>query len=92
MPRPRVARTPRRRLALGLLIANQLLAGVGVASAISIAAILVADLTGVTALGGLSQSASVLGSAAAAVPLARLAVRSGRQTVPRRSGILRRRG
>jgi hypothetical protein len=78
MPRPRVARTPRRRLALGLLIANQLLAGVGVASAISIAAILVADLTGVTALGGLSQSASVLGSAAAAVPLARLAVRSGR--------------
>jgi MFS family permease len=78
LPRPTAARTPRRRLALGLLIVNQLLAGVGVASAISIAAILVADLTGVTALGGLSQSASVLGSAVAAVPLARLAVRSGR--------------
>ena len=78
MPRPTAARTPRRRLALGLLIVNQLLAGVGVASAISIAAILVADLTGVTALGGLSQSASVLGSAVAAVPLAQLAVRSGR--------------
>ena len=78
MPQAHAARTPRRGLALGLLIVNQLLAGVGVASGLALAAILVADLTDVPALGGLSQSASVLGAAIAAVPLARLAVRSGR--------------
>lgn len=71
---------PRRggRLQLGLLILNQLLAGVGVATGMALAAILVTDLTGTEALGGLSQSSSVLGAAIAAVPLARLAVRSGR--------------
>ncbi|MBM7503174.1 MFS transporter [Agromyces aurantiacus] len=73
-------RAPRRggRLQLGLLILNQLLAGVGVATGMALAAILVTDLTGVEAMGGLSQSSSVLGAAIAAVPLARLAVRSGR--------------
>lgn len=77
MARPAV---PRRggRLQLGLLILNQLLAGVGVATGMALAAILVTDLTGTEALGGLSQSSSVLGAAIAAVPLARLAVRSGR--------------
>ena len=78
MPQQHAARTPRRGLALGLLIVNQLLAGVGVASGLALAAILVADLTDVPALGGLSQSARVLGAAIAAIPLARLAVRSGR--------------
>lgn len=71
-------RMSRRGLSLAVLIVNQLLAGVGVASGIAVAAILVADLTDVTALGGLAQSSSVLGAAIAAVPLARLAVRSGR--------------
>lgn len=68
----------RRGLSLAVLIVNQLLAGVGVASGMALAAILVADLTEVTALGGLAQSSSVLGAAIAAVPLARLAVRAGR--------------
>ncbi len=77
MPRREPARG-RRGLQLGLLIVNQLLAGIGVATGMTLAAILVADLTGVTALGGLSQSASVLGAAIAAIPLARLAVHSGR--------------
>jgi MFS family permease len=71
-------RTPHRGLSLAVLIVNQLLAGVGVASGIAVAAILVADLTGANALGGLAQSASVLGAAIAAIPLARLAVRAGR--------------
>ena len=62
-------------LQLGLLILNQLLAGIGVATGMTLAAILVTDLTGVEALGGLSQSAAVLGAAASAVPLAKLAVR-----------------
>jgi MFS family permease len=77
MPR-RTAAPPRRGLSLGVLIVNQLLAGVGVASGMALAAILVADLTGVVAMGGLAQSSSVLGAALAAIPLARLAVRSGR--------------
>ncbi|MCP2370092.1 MFS family permease [Agromyces terreus] len=75
---PRPAREPRRGLALGILIVNQLLAGVGVASGMALAAILVADLTGVVAMGGLAQSSSVLGAAIVAIPLAKLAVRSGR--------------
>ncbi|WP_248305587.1 MFS transporter [Agromyces sp. H66] len=75
---PRTERMPRRGVSLTVLIVNQLLAGVGVASGMALAAILVADLTEVTAMGGLAQSASVLGAALAAVPLARLAVRAGR--------------
>ncbi|KRE31407.1 hypothetical protein ASG80_02885 [Agromyces sp. Soil535] len=69
---------PRRGLSLAVLIVNQLLAGVGVATGMVLAAILTADLTGVVAMGGLAQSSSVLGAALVAVPLARLAVRSGR--------------
>ncbi|MCD2443577.1 MFS transporter [Agromyces sp. SYSU K20354] len=71
-------RIPRRGLSLTILIVNQLLAGIGVASGIAVAALLVDELTGVVALAGLAQSASVLGAALAAIPLARLAVRAGR--------------
>ncbi|WP_067881078.1 MFS transporter [Agromyces aureus] len=80
MPRAIADRTRHRSrgLALSVLIANQLLAGIGVATGMALAAILVADLTGVVAMGGLAQSASVLGAAIVAIPLARLAVRSGR--------------
>lgn len=80
MPRPAGtgSRRSRRGLALSVLIVNQLLAGIGVATGMALAAILVADLTGVVAMGGLAQSASVLGAAIVAIPLARLAVRSGR--------------
>ncbi|WP_157421495.1 MFS transporter [Agromyces sp. Leaf222] len=80
MPRPAAtdSHRPSRGLALSVLIVNQLLAGIGVATGMALAAILVADLTGVVAMGGLAQSASVLGAAIVAIPLARLAVRSGR--------------
>ncbi len=71
-------RMPRRGFSLTILIVNQLLAGVGVASGIAVAALLVDELTGIVALAGLAQSASVLGAALAAIPLARLAVRAGR--------------
>ncbi|RZS68768.1 MFS transporter [Agromyces ramosus] len=74
----RARRVPRRGFSLAVLIVNQLLAGVGVATGMALAAILTADLTGVLAMGGLAQSSSVLGAAIVAVPLARLAVRSGR--------------
>ncbi|MEF3402734.1 MFS transporter [Agromyces sp. CCNWLW203] len=69
---------PRRGLSLTVLVVNQLLAGVGVASGIAVAALLVEELTGAVALAGLAQSSSVLGAAIVAIPLARLAVRSGR--------------
>ena len=69
---------PRRGLSLAVLIVNQLLAGVGVATGMALAAILTTDLTGAVWMGGLAQSSSVLGAAIVAVPLARLAIRSGR--------------
>ncbi|WP_353828472.1 MFS transporter [Agromyces sp. SYSU T0242] len=72
------AAPPRRGLQLTLLIVNQLLAGIGVATGLALAAILVTDLTGSAALGGMSQSANVLGAAIVAIPLARIAVRAGR--------------
>ena len=71
-------RMTRRGLGLTVLIVNQLLAGVGVATGMALAAILTTDLTGALAMGGLAQSSSVLGAAIVAVPLAKLAVRSGR--------------
>ncbi|MFF2388864.1 MFS transporter [Agromyces sp. NPDC058104] len=75
---PRATPVPHRGLSLAVLIVNQLLAGVGVASGIAVAALLIGELTGAAVLGGLAQSASVLGAAITAIPLARLAVRSGR--------------
>ncbi|QEO14230.1 MFS transporter [Agromyces intestinalis] len=71
-------RKPRRGLSLAVLIVNQLLAGVGVASGIAVAALLVESLTGTAILAGLSQTCAVLGAGLAAVPLARLAVARGR--------------
>ncbi|GAA1779906.1 MFS transporter [Agromyces lapidis] len=75
---PRATPVPHRGLSLAVLIVNQLLAGVGVASGIAVAALLIGELTGAAVLGGLAQSSSVLGAAITAIPLARLAVRSGR--------------
>ncbi|MRG59707.1 MFS transporter [Agromyces sp. CFH 90414] len=73
-----MARRVHPGLALGILIGNQLLAGIGVASGIAVAALLAEDLTGQTVLAGLSQTASVLGAGLVAIPLARLAVARGR--------------
>ncbi|WP_394554131.1 MFS transporter [Agromyces sp. MMS24-JH15] len=69
---------PRRGLSLAVLIVNQLLAGLGVASGIAVAAILMERLTGTAFLAGLAQTCAVLGAGIAAIPLARLAVARGR--------------
>jgi len=66
------------RLAMGVLITSQLLAGLGVATGIAVGGILVEDLTGAVALAGLAQTAVVLGAGLLAVPMARLAVARGR--------------
>jgi MFS family permease len=68
----------RRGVSLGILIGNQLLAGIGVASGIAVAALLAEELTGTVVLAGLSQTASVLGAGVVAIPLAKLALARGR--------------
>ncbi|WP_288026584.1 MFS transporter [Arthrobacter sp.] len=62
-----------------VLVAGQLLSGVGVASGISVGGILAAQLAGTTAASGFVQTASTLGAGLVAVPLANLAVRAGRR-------------
>lgn len=63
---------------LAVLIINQLLAGVGVASGIAVGGLIAEQLSGEIALAGFAQTSSVLGAGIAAIPLARLAVHRGR--------------
>lgn len=72
---------PRRRwraLPITLLIVNQLLAGVGVASGVAIGGLLAQRLSGTVAMAGFAQTSTVLGAGLVAIPLARLATRHGR--------------
>ncbi|SSC24330.1 Major facilitator superfamily protein, partial [Klenkia terrae] len=68
-----------RRRAVPVLVGSQVLGGVGVASGIAVGGLLAEQVSGSTALSGLAQTATVLGSAALAVPLARLAAARGRR-------------
>ncbi|MCI0686186.1 MAG: MFS transporter [Sporichthyaceae bacterium] len=61
------------------LIASQIIGGVGVASGFSVAVLAAEELAGSESLAGLAQTAGVLGSALAAVPLSRLMHRRGRR-------------
>ncbi|WP_022883600.1 MFS transporter [Glaciibacter superstes] len=63
---------------LVLLIVNQLLAGVGVASGVAVGGLLAERLTGTVAMAGFAQTSAVLGAGLVAIPLARLATRVGR--------------
>ena len=67
------------RRTVRVLVASQVLGGVGVASGIAVGGLLAEQVSGSTSLSGLAQTASVLGAALLAVPLARLAARSGRR-------------
>jgi MFS family permease len=67
----------RRRV--GVLATAQLWGGLGVSAGLASGALLAKDVTGRASLSGLPQTASVLGAALLAVPLARLAGRSGRR-------------
>ena len=75
-PSPQAPASPAAPLA-ALLLSN-LLGGLGIASGITVGALLVSDMGGVE-LAGASQALAVLGAAAAAVPLAHLAARRGRR-------------
>lgn len=63
---------------LWVLIASNILGGIGVASGISVGALLTQYIGG-TAWAGVGQAASVLGAGLAAVPLASIAARAGRR-------------
>ena len=60
------------------LVVGQILAGLGQGATLAIGAVIAADVAG-PAFSGMAATASTLGSAAAAIPLARLAARFGRR-------------
>ncbi len=69
-------RTQSARVAL--LVATQVLGGVGAAGGIAVGGLLAQRVSGSTALAGTAQTMSVLGAAVLALPLAALAARRGR--------------
>lgn len=68
------------RRSVRVLVASQVLGGVGVASGIAVGGLLAEQVSGSTALSGLAQTATVLGAALLAVPMARAAEAAGRRT------------
>ncbi|GAB4071763.1 MFS transporter [Angustibacter speluncae] len=75
---PAAAPVTSRGRRLPVLVTSQVLGGIGVASGIAVGGLLAQQVSGSTSLSGLAQTAAVLGAALLAVPLARLAGRSGR--------------
>jgi MFS family permease len=72
-------RAAAQRRAVPVLSAMQVLGGTGVAGGLAVNGLLAQQLSGSTALSGLAQTMGVIGAAALAVPLARLAARRGRR-------------
>lgn len=66
-----------QRHTVRVLIAAQILGGIGMGSVLSIGAVMAAELSGSEALSGTAATLSTLGAAASAIPLARLAQRLG---------------
>jgi MFS family permease len=67
-----------RRIRLAL-IAGQVLAGIGLGSAVSVGSLLAAHIASGDSAAGLAATMSTLGSAVAAIPLARVAMQRGRR-------------
>ncbi|MBG6240006.1 MFS family permease [Mycetocola sp. CAN_C7] len=68
-----------QRRTVWLLSAGQVLGGFAIGATLSLGALLAADISGSDAWSGMAATMSTLGAALAAIPLARLAVRSGRR-------------
>jgi len=62
-----------------VLAATQILSGVGVAGTVAAGSLLVSSISNSETLAGLSQTTSVLGAAAMAIPLSKLTQRGGRR-------------
>ncbi|MEU8759063.1 MFS transporter [Streptomyces sp. NPDC048659] len=68
-----------RRRIQAVLIATQILGGLGIATGVALAAVLAKEVSGTEALSGLASTASVAGPALLAMPLASLMTRRGRR-------------
>ncbi|MHA6793367.1 MFS transporter [Pseudonocardia bannensis] len=68
-----------QRRVLAVLAATQVLGGIGVAGALAVSTLVAARLSGSDLVGGAALTAVVLGAAAAALLLARVAARAGRR-------------
>ncbi|MFF0436621.1 MFS transporter [Streptomyces sp. NPDC004327] len=68
-----------RRRIQAVLIATQILGGLGIAIGVALAAVLAKEVSGTEALSGLASTASVAGPALLAMPLASLMGRRGRR-------------
>ncbi len=68
-----------QRRTVRVLAGAQVLGGVGVGAAISVGGLIAEDVSGSTALSGLSQTSSVLGAAVLALPMARVMSVHGRR-------------
>ncbi|MER8045064.1 MFS transporter [Streptomyces sp. NPDC094032] len=68
-----------RRRIQAVLIATQILGGLGIATGVALAAVLAKDVSGTEALSGLASTASVAGPALLAMPLASLMAARGRR-------------
>jgi MFS family permease len=73
------AHAPVQRKVIGVLVAGQILGGVGMGANLSLGALLAAQLSGSSAWSGMAATMSTLGAALVAVPLARLAQSRGRR-------------
>ncbi|GAA2806996.1 MFS transporter [Streptomyces showdoensis] len=68
-----------RRRIQAVLIATQILGGLGIATGVALAAVLAKEVSGTEALSGLASTASVAGPALLAMPLASLMATRGRR-------------
>jgi MFS family permease len=68
-----------QRRTLRVVVASQVLGGIGVGAGIAVVGLLAYDLAGTAALSGIPATASTLGAAAAAFVIARIAARRGRR-------------
>lgn len=68
-----------QRRIVGVLVVAQVLGGVGVATGIALASLTAADLSGSDVVGGAALTAIVVGTALVALPVSRIAARSGRR-------------
>lgn len=71
--------TAAQRRTMRVLGLAQVLGGIGVGSGIAVSGLIAEDVSGSTALSGLSQTAAVLGAAVVALPLARVMAAHGRR-------------
>lgn len=79
LPNPTDTHSTLQKRVVRVLVAGQILGGIGMGATLSLGALLAADLSGSSAWSGMAATMSTLGAAVVAVPLARLAQARGRR-------------